>query len=111
MTYHGQPLAFHEVKFLPEDDRPAVAITDEDGHFVLGTNKPGDGAISGTHRVAVTYVGNPDDDPASKGLVTGYSPPTPPPVKIDPKYGKVETSNLSLEIPPEGSTELIVDLQ
>jgi hypothetical protein len=111
LTYQGKPLAFHEVKVFPEDERPAIGLTDEGGHFILGTNQSDDGAVAGTHQVAIVYVGDPADDPANDGPVSGYTPPAPPSIKIDAKYQKAETSGLTLEIPPSGSTDLVIDLK
>lgn len=111
LLYKGKPLAFHQLKLLPDDQRPATAITDADGQFVLGTNRPGDGAVPGTHRLAVVYTGDPNDNPATKGIVTGYTPPPPPSIRIDRKYQKAETSEVSVEIPPEGDSDLTIDLQ
>ena len=111
LTYQGAPLAFHEVIVFPEDERPAVGMTDEEGHFVLGTTRADDGAVAGTHQVAIVYVGDPAHDPANDGPVTGFTPPAPPSVKIDVKYQKAETSGLTLEIPTSGSTNLSIDLK
>ena len=111
LTYQGKPLAFYEVKCFPEDERPAVGLTDEDGNFVLGTNRSNDGAVAGTHQVAVVYVGDPSDQPGNDGPVSGYTPPAPPSIKIDAKYANVKTSGLTLEIPESGATDLSIDLK
>src|SRR5262249_61357122 len=56
---------------------------EEDGSFRLGTHKPGDGALLGKHRVAVTE----------------YSPREPPPPPImDPVFAKLETSGLEITV-------------
>ncbi len=111
LTYQGKPLAFYEVKCFPEDERPAVGLTDEEGRFVLGTNRSNDGAVTGTHQVAIVYVGDPADQPGNDGPVSGYTPPAPPSIKIDKKYQKPETSGLTLEIPESGATDLAIDLK
>lgn len=111
LTYQGRPLAFHEVKVFPEDERPAIGLTDEEGHFVLGTNNTDDGAVAGTHQVAIVYVGDPADHPGNDGPVSGYTPPAPPSIKIDSKYANVKTSGLALEIAPSGATDLSIDLK
>ena len=111
LTYQGTPLAFHEVMVVPDDERPAIGLTDEEGHFVLGTNRSDDGAVVGTHRVAIVYVGDPADQPGNDGPVSGYTPPAPPSIKIDPKYANVKTSGLILEIPESGATDLSIDLK
>ena len=111
LTYQGKPLAFYEVKCFPEDERPAVGLTDEDGNFVLGTNRSNDGAVAGTHQVAVVYVGDPSDQPGNDGPVSGSTPPAPPSITIDAKYANVKTSGLTLEIPESGATDLSIDLK
>ncbi|MEI8020872.1 MAG: hypothetical protein WCH39_21895, partial [Schlesneria sp.] len=70
-----------------------------------------DGAVVGTHQVAIVYVGDPANDPANDGPVSGYTPPAPPSIKIDAKYQKPETSGLILEIPPSGSKNLSIELK
>ena len=111
LTYQGRPLAFYEVKVFPEDERPAIGLTDEEGHFVLGTNRSDDGAVAGTHQVAIVYVGDPVDQMGNEGPVSGYKPPPPPAIKIDAKYASIKTSGLTLEIPDSGATDLSIDLK
>ena len=108
LTLKGAPLEFYQVSFFPKDGRPAMGVTDAAGKFTLGTNKPNDGAVAGSHKVAVTWVGPPSTDP-NEGIME-FSAPPPPPIKIDPKYGNPETSGLVLEIPESGSEELKVEL-
>ena len=108
---HGKPLAFHQINVIPEEGPAAIAVSDAEGHFVLATNRPGDGAPAGTHRVSIVYVGNPADDPNSKGLANVYIPPPEPSVKIDVKYRRPETSGITLEIPAAGKKDLNIDLK
>ena len=70
-TYQGKPLEFYQIRFVPEDGRPAAGVTDEKGNFTLGTNDLADGAPTGKHRVAISYVGPPK--PPEWG-VTDFSP-------------------------------------
>lgn len=109
LTYQGRPLEFHQVTVMPENDRPAMGISDESGRFVLGTNDQGDGAVAGVHRIAVTYVGPPNTNPGEG--VMEFTPPPPPKVTIDKKYSNPETSGLTVEIPDGGTDALQVDLQ
>jgi hypothetical protein len=48
-----QPLAGAYVRFVPSNARPSIAKTDADGRFQLGCFAKDDGAVRGTHRVAV----------------------------------------------------------
>ncbi|WP_010586141.1 hypothetical protein [Schlesneria paludicola] len=111
LLYQGKPLPFHSVLLAPEKDRSAIGMTDKDGQFVLGTNRPNDGAVPGSHRVAINYVGNPEDDPMSKGLVRIGTTPPPPKVKIDKKYQSPDTSGVVVEIPPGGTDAIQIELK
>ena len=109
LTLNGAPLEFYQVMFFPTGGRPAAGITDAEGKFVLGTNEADDGAMVGSHKVAVNWVGPPSTDP-NEGVMEFSSPP-PPTVEIDPKYTNPETSGLVVEVPDSGSEELKVELQ
>ncbi len=110
LKYKGQPLAFYQVDFAPEDknQRPAAAITDEDGKFVLGTNQPGDGAVVGKHRVAVTYVGQQGTTQDVES--PDYVAPKPPKVTIPAKYQDPTKSDLTYEVPSSGLSGIEIDL-
>lgn len=109
LTWQGDPLPYHKVTVMPEGGRPAMGISDENGVFTLGTNDANDGAQVGTHPVAVAYVGPPSDDP-EEGIMK-FTPPPPPEVKIDKKYTNPATSGLTADIPAEGTSVLMIDLQ
>ena len=109
LTRNGAPLEFYQVSFFPNEDRPAMGVTDAAGRFTLGTNKPDDGAVPGPHRIAVIWVGPPSTNP-NEGMTEFTSPP-PPPIEIDKKYSNPETSGLVLEVPESGSAELNVELK
>lgn len=109
LSYQGNPLEFHEIVVMPEGDRPAIGVSDEQGRFALGTNDKGDGAVVGTHPVAVRYVGPPSTDPEEG--ITKFTPPPPPKVKIDKKYNDPTTSGLTVTIPEDGDTELKIELK
>lgn len=55
VTYMGEPVTFGTIMFEPEgpDVPPAAGSIGKDGTFVLSTEDPGDGAVVGTHRVAI----------------------------------------------------------
>jgi hypothetical protein len=62
----------------------------KDGRFTLGSAKPGDGALPGTYQVLVLPPTLADDKIAAGELPA-----------IDGKYGKFETSGLTLTVKPE----------
>jgi hypothetical protein len=109
LTFNGTPLEYYQVAFFPQDNRPAVGITDDQGRFTLGTNGENDGAVVGTHGVAVTYVGKPSDNP-DEGIME-FTPPPPPKHKIPGKYNSAETSGLTVEIPSDGTSDLKLEIQ
>jgi hypothetical protein len=83
VTYKGKPVTQGQITFEPTDSgREAHGEIKPDGTFELSTFKPGDGAVTGTHKVTV------------KGAGRG----------VRPRGGtQVEVS--------EGSTEYAVELQ
>jgi hypothetical protein len=57
VTYNGQPLKTGTVNFYPEDTqtaRPAVGEIQQDGSYRLTTQTPGDGAMGGKYKVAIS---------------------------------------------------------
>lgn len=108
LTFQGKPLEHYQLMLFPKDGRPAAGMVDASGNFVLGTNQPGDGAPSGTHRLAVTWVGPPSTDPGQG--VMEFAPPPPPTIRIPDKYADPETSGITVEIPDSGTDSLAIDL-
>lgn len=111
LTYQGKPLAHHQVLLYPQaaGGRPAAGTSDAEGKFVLGTNTTDDGAVVGTHQVAVLYVGPPNANPEAG--MNDFSAPPPPDVKIPEKYMDGKTSGLTVEIPSGGNSSLSIELQ
>lgn len=108
LTYQGKPLANHDVTFFPTDGRrPASSRTDDHGKFTLGTNGPDDGAVTGTHKVAITgpgptFVGEPGkEDPSNIQL---------PKATIPDKFSNPETSGLTQAIPESGAADIKIEL-
>jgi len=107
LTHKGQPLANYSVTLQPmEGERGATGETDEQGHFVLGTNSQGDGASPGKHRVGIAYLGPPASRPDGQNNFTAPQPK----VKLATKYATPETSGLSVEVPPSGSSDLKIEV-
>lgn len=50
----GKPLTHGQIMFVPASGRPSQGQLDNDGRFVLSCYEQGDGALMGSHKVAVT---------------------------------------------------------
>ena len=114
ITYQGQPVTGGTLSFAPisvagnpNPGKPAAALIQSDGSFVLTTNKASDGAVIGKHRV--TFSPPIAQVPAPKALGPGESAvPTPtPPSPYDglvPKEPEVEvkkgSNSLTIELVP-----------
>ena len=98
VTVAGKPLSDAGVTFLPEGKGPtASGNTDQSGNFTLRTNKPGDGAPIGMHRVV---IGNAQEGPRKKG-----APAFPE------KYGRFDTTDLTAEVKPGQTNIFTFDLK
>jgi hypothetical protein len=107
LTHKGQPLSYYAVTLAPvEGKRGAVGETDEQGHFVLGTNSERDGAPPGKHHVGIAYLGPPASRPDGQN---NFTPPQPK-MKLAPKYTSPDTSGLTVEVPPAGSSDLKIEV-
>ena len=89
VTYKGQPLKAGSITFEPEGaGRDGHADIQPDGTFVLTTYKNGDGAVGGTHRVAVSNAGK----------------------AVPLKYASVSSSKVEIEV-SEGKTDYTIELK
>jgi hypothetical protein len=91
----GQPLTLGNVKFVPSGGRPSSAKIDGEGRFTLTCYDGEDGAIPGTHRVAVSA-----SKILSESKVEWFAPK---------KYADFRTSGLSYEI-TEPTDDLTIEL-
>jgi hypothetical protein len=90
VSFKGKPLTQGEIVFEPDSGgREAHGTIQPDGTFELTTFKHGDGAVAGTHRVAVTGTSKKDNVPL--------------------KFKNTSSSKTQVEI-AEGKTEYSVDL-
>ena len=91
----GQPLKKGYIRVLPVDARSSGSSV-ENGAFTLGTYEPGDGCVTGKHKVEVVA-----SEPTGDGGTRWLAPK---------KYANVETAELNVTI--DGPTrDLIVDLK
>ncbi len=101
---NGQPLTTGNVLTIPDAGRGAKGPIQPDGSFQLGTFKTEDGAIVGTHKVAVVAYNLPANagpEAASGTLLVPqrYTNPESSELTIEVKAGEVNTSTLELTSP------------
>jgi hypothetical protein len=107
LTHKGQPLSYYAITLQPiEGKRGAAGETDEQGHFILGTNSQGDGASPGKHSIGIAYLGPPAARPDGQN---NFKAPQPK-VKLAANYASPETSGLTVEVPASGSNDLKIDV-
>jgi hypothetical protein len=107
-TYEGKPLEDYTVYFGNLQVRPAAGKIDAQGHFTLGTNGPDDGAPPGNHRVWFNYSPVIEQEPGKEQI---DAPVPPPKVKIPKKYTDMNTTDLKIEVPPEGLQDYKIELK
>jgi hypothetical protein len=92
VTFKGKPLTQGEIVFEPDGGagREAHGNIQGDGTFELTTFKAGDGAVPGTHRVAVSGTSKKDAVPV--------------------KYKNTSSSKTEVEV-AEGKADYLVDLK
>ncbi|MCI0458613.1 MAG: hypothetical protein L0Z62_16750 [Gemmataceae bacterium] len=69
LTYKGKPVSNAFVFFQPEDGRPSVGETDDEGRFKLNYDRRQDGALVGKHKVSVKMR------PEQEAVMLGKKPP------------------------------------
>lgn len=87
VTLDGQPLPNASVIFVPEGGRPAAAMTDAEGHYVLTFSKDKQGATPGKHKVRITTFVEADEGEGIEGQ----------PEKVPMKYNAQTTLEFVVE--------------
>jgi hypothetical protein len=95
--FAGKPTPGATILIEPLETKEPVfplprATVEEDGSFVLGTYAKGDGVPAGEYRVAVQWLMKPNTKEVEGGALARNVLP--------PKYGKFETSGLTVQIEP-----------
>ncbi len=120
LTLDDKPLAFKNVRFIPEPGTPGVgagANTDGDGTYTLIAVEPGAtrdtlGVMPGSYKVVVAEPIFPIEEPLPQASGDGPAPaiglPDPRSKKqkatIPARYTKPETTPLRVEVPADGGS-------
>ena len=102
ITYRGSPVAKASISFIPEKvgTIPALATTDENGSFVMGTYGATDGAPVGSCRVAISLTGAspPLPEHLAKAEAAAETLRMPGKPLIPKKYFSPNTSGLKVDV-------------
>jgi hypothetical protein len=99
ITLDGQPLTSGTVHFVPSEGRAAKGKIAPDGTYRLGTFGEADGALLGTHQVAIVAY-----EPVE---IKQQGPPFPKPTNkplVPPKYLEIGSSGLTFTVEPGRNT-------
>lgn len=88
----GGMIVFHPAESKDEKTHSADGTINADGTFKLRTFKPGDGAFVGNYKVTVIDPPSGGDDEDKR-----------PPLVVDPKFAKPETSGLTFQVKAEAN--------
>lgn len=96
VTFKDQGVTAAEIYFLPDADKGnegkmASSLLQVDGSFTMTTQGQGDGVIPGAYKVTLTLGRRPEKE-------------------LD-KYKNVKTTPLEYTVPPEGLTDLQIELK
>ena len=103
VTLNGQPAADAEVIFTPSQGRVASGATNAEGRFALSTNKSGDGAVPGDHKVTIVEYYPPGKPPP----MTSGGPPS----RFPAQYMEVSQTPLTAKVERGGKNEFQFDVQ
>jgi hypothetical protein len=118
VTYQGRPVEGANVMFAPEapEARSASGSTDASGRFQLTTLQPGDGALCGRYKVAVSKVqveNTMTADEAREWFEKHGGPPEAGNVKnaLPEEYKSAESSGLTAEVTDGGANDFTFNLK
>jgi len=101
VTFRGKPLEKGTVTFIATDgERPNATGTIQDGYYALQTTEPGDGAVVGEYKVAVS-----DIDPDKFNSALPGAPAKPPRSGLPKKYLNADNSGLTFKVEPGSQTK------
>lgn len=102
VTYQGKPLDAGTVTFIAIDDKNpnASGSIQRGGTYSLQTTEPGDGAVVGEYRVAITDV-----DPTAFNTALPGAPPELPKSALPKQYLDASTSGLTAKVEGGSNTK------
>jgi hypothetical protein len=109
VTYKGQPVDGVKVVFTPDSGRPATGTTDSEGRFTLSTYKTDDGAVPGTHKVAIVPVSAGEAPPMPDTPEAERA--SPPKAPFPSRYCNPESSGLTATVESDGQNDFTFDMQ
>jgi hypothetical protein len=97
-----QPLRAGTIITTPERGRGAHSTIDESGHFSLQTRGLGEGAVVGTHRIAVIVT--------TDGGAAALNPEAEVKFAIPSRYAHADSSGLEIDVHPHQEHEVTLRL-
>jgi hypothetical protein len=109
VTRHGQPVPRLVINFSPEKGMQSYALTAQDGRFDMMHTTGQEGVVMGMHKVWVQLptAGSKEDKGQQKRLAKQQSDPEI--AQILRKYGRVETTPLTVEAKEDREFNIVLD--
>lgn len=109
VTYQGKPVPGATVTFQPEQGRPSIGVTDDEGKYFLRYTKDVNGALPGSHKVFITFDGRPSTPEAEKAFVLGeLTQIHPEQAEIAEKFGPRTQEPIRKEVTQD---QQVIDLE
>jgi hypothetical protein len=105
VTFNGKPLRFGGVMIEHDSGQPATGAIQSDGTFTMITDREGEGAVVGKHRVRVGCYEGQDPTKQLPGVERSIGK-----LLIPARYTAFETSGLSVEVRPGENEPLLLNL-
>lgn len=108
-TRHGKPVPNLVINFTPEKGLRSYALTDQEGKFNMIYTNGQEGVIIGTHKVWVQLqtTGSKEDKEHQRRLAKQQNDPEI--AQILRKYGKADTTPLTVEAKEDRELNLTLD--
>jgi hypothetical protein len=109
VTHHGKPVPNLVINFAPEKGLQSYALTDQDGRFNMHYTTGQEGVVPGIHKVWVGLhtAGSKEDKAQQKRVARQQTDPQI--AQILRKYGKVDTTPLTVEAKADREIDLALD--